>query len=302
MKTPLLLLALLLGCACQAQASPPMEDSAAEGLDHQSTAQVEAADYPWLAAMPAPLPPMTTLQSRFAPPKGFQRIEAGEMSPWLRGLPVRTDRRHVLSFRGDRLGSPSAAVVVLDVGEADLQQCADTAIRLRAEFLWQQGRASEVAYHFTSGDRSSWQGWRQGERFVIQGARVKKTRGKARANNHATFRGYLSHTFRYAGTRSLSRDSEPVGSWDKLLPGDFFVQGGSPGHAVVVLDVAQHPDGRRAVLVGQGFMPAQELHVVQRSGQGVLDGVWFVLPGDGEGELDTPSWRPFSLKDARRFH
>jgi len=103
----------------------------------------------------------------------------------------------------------------------------------------------------------------------------------------------------YAGTRSLHRDSTPVPEGAPLQPGDFFVQGGSPGHAVVLLDIAEHPDGRRVALVGQGFMPAEDIHVLRwDASRGTLDGVWFLLD---DGELSTPSWAPFARDEARRF-
>ncbi|EPX62317.1 hypothetical protein D187_008504 [Cystobacter fuscus DSM 2262] len=35
-----------------------------------------------------------------------------------------------------------------------------------------------------------------------------------------------------------------------------FVLGGSPGHTVMVLDVARDAEGRRVALLGQGFTPA----------------------------------------------
>lgn len=265
-------------------------------------APVRQQDYAWLADMEGTPPATRTLESRFAPPAGFKRVEAapGSFGAWLRGLPIREDRRKVLSYAGAPLGSPSAAVVLMDVGERDLQQCADTAIRLHAEYLWSAGRAEKIGYHFTSGDLSMWSAWQKGERFKLKGRGVERVRGKAVANTHASLRAYLDHTFRYAGTQSLWRDSTQVPSDKPLAAGDFFVQPGGPGHAVVLLDVVEHPDGRRAALVGQGYMPAQELHVVTRRGADVLDGVWFVLPGS-DGLLDTPSWRPFSRDQARRF-
>lgn len=265
-------------------------------------ASVDKARYGWLTDSDEAQPEMTTLEARFAAPQGFERVAQpeGSFGAWLRGLPVRLDRRVVHSHRGAALNSPSAAVVLLDVGERDLQQCADTAIRLHAEYLWSAGRADNVAYHFTSGDLSTWKAWRQGERFKIRGNSVTRVRSGRPARDHGAFRVYLDNIFRYAGTRSLWRDSRAVKAAEALAPGDFFVQPGGPGHAVIVLDVAASQDGRRAALIGQGFMPAQELHVVTRRGADVLDGVWFVLPGEG-GALDTPSWRPFERKEARRF-
>ncbi len=258
------------------------------------------APYAWLPGA-AERPTLVRLADRFPTPTGFTRIglPVGSFGAWLRGLPVRTDRTDVRAYDDRRLGRPSSAIVFLDVGARDLQQCADTALRLHAEYLWSHGRAEQAAYHFTSGDRSAWKDWRRGERFAVHGAKVERVRRGATANSHAAFRGWLTHLFRYAGTQSLRFDSAPVGA-RPLMPGDVFVQPGGPGHAVMLLDVAEGADGRRAALVGQGFMPAEELHVLTRVGADVLDGVWFVLPTGG-GVLDTPSWRPFSRADARRF-
>jgi hypothetical protein len=261
---------------------------------------VATADYPWMEDVSG-TPPMVRLSDRFPPPEGFTRppAEAGSYAHWLRGLPLRTDRTNVLAYDGRRLIRPSAAVAVLDVGTRDLQQCADTALRLHAEYLWHAGRAHRAAYHFTSGDRSSWRDWRRGERFVVKGAQVKRVAGKARGGSHRSYRRWLTHLFRYAGTRSLKFDSEPVGE-RPVAPGDFYVQPGGPGHAVIIMDVATHADGRRAALVGQSFMPAEELHILASGGARVLDGAWFLLPGPGQ-RLDTPSWAPFAREDARRF-
>lgn len=285
MRTLLLALAL-----CAALPSP----AAAE-------ATVDAAAYPWLADLPAPLPAMVPLHARFAPPAGFARVEVapGGYAAWLRGLPLRTDRVHVLAYDGRRLVRPSAAVAVLDVGARDVQQCADTALRLHAEYLWHRGAADAAAYHFTSGDRSSWRDWRAGERFRVAGSKVERYRGAKRPATRAAWRGWLDHLFRYAGTRSLRLDAKPVGE-RPFEAGDVLVQPGGPGHAVILLDLARHPDGRVAALIGQGFMPAEELHVLTMPG--ALDGLWFVLPaGPDEGVL-TPSWpTPFRRAHALRF-
>ncbi len=103
--------------------------------------EVSAEDYSWLADMEGELPPVEPLSSRFEVPDGFTRVEVvdGSMEAWLRGLPIRTDRSDVRSYKGDRLRRPAVAVVLMDVGKRDLQQCADSAIRLHAEYLWSAG-------------------------------------------------------------------------------------------------------------------------------------------------------------------
>ncbi len=259
------------------------------------------ADYAWLASWPGGAPASTRLDARFAPPAGFRRVDAepGSYAAWLRGLPVRGDRSTVLAYDGTPLVRPAAAIVTLDVGDTDVQQCADSILRLRAEYLWDAGRADAAIFRFTSGDRSAWKDWRAGERFRVRGAKVERVRTGRAGAGHGEFRRWLTHLFNYAGTQSLPRDS--VAATGELEAGDFFVDPGAPGHAVVLLDVAVHPDGRRVALVGQGFMPAEDFHVLGASGPRVLDGVWFLLPDASDPTLATPSWRPFTREMARRF-
>ena len=257
--------------------------------------------YPWLT--PTTRIRSTPLVTRFKTPAGFRRIALshGSFGAWLRNLPIRTDRTHVLSYADDPLSRPSAAVVLMDVGQRDLQQCADSAIRLHAEFLWHAGRASRAGYHFTSGDLSKWTDWQRGERFKLRGRGVDRVSGKARSNTHKSYRRWLDLIFTYAGTLSLHRDTDAVGT-RPYAPGDTFLLGGSPGHAVVLLDIAQNGDGDTLGLIGQGFMPAEDFHVLKDSGSHVVDGVWFKLPKEMDAPIPTPSWsQPFSRKNARRF-
>lgn len=305
-----LLLGVFLSSGCQearpgeAQASgaadagqPP--EAVAEKPAEPAAAEVKVGDYAWLTGLTTEVEP---LSARFAPPKGFKRVsvQAGGFGEWLRGLPVRKDRDAVHAFTGNPIEAPAAAVVLLDIGDRDLQQCADMVIRMHAEYLWARDDKENIAYHFTSGDESAWKSWQLGERFKVSGNKVTRRRGGVRMGNYGEFRRYLDHTFRYAGTRSLGKDSDPVSPLAMLMAGDFFVQPGGPGHAVILLDVATDEAGSFVALIGQGFMPAQDFHVVKGEGSGVLDGVWFVLPKEG-GSLDTPSWKPFSRAEARRF-
>ncbi|MSP71857.1 MAG: hypothetical protein EXR76_06705 [Myxococcales bacterium] len=246
--------------------------------------------------------PTVALSGRFTPPLGFARVpvDVGGFAHFLRDLPLSPDRTNVLAFDGERLSRPAAAIVALDVGDRDLQQCADSAIRLHAEWLFATGRGQQAAYHFTSGDRTTFADFVSGETFIAVGRGVQRRQGIARRADHPSFRRWLNLVFGYAGSRSLRLDTTAVPTDADLRAGDLFVQGGSPGHVVVLLDIAQHPDGRRVALIGQGFMPAEDFHVLRGTTDAAIDGVWFNLPGPG-GSLQTPSWRPFERGDARRF-
>lgn len=294
-------LGLALGLSAPAGAQPgqtttPQTPEVRGGQNRQTP---PAMDYAWPDSV---TPGTVRLDARFAPPAGFARVSVppGGFGAWLRGLPLRTDRTLVLAFNGRPLLRPSAAVSTLDVSPRDLQQCADSVLRLHAEYLWAENKALKAAYHFTSGDRSAYADWVKGERFVVDGSKVKRVRRGAGAHDRAQFRAWLDHLFRYAGTRSLALDSDAVGG-RPIEAGDFFVSPGSPGHAVLVLDVATDAAGRRAALIGQGFMPAEDFHVLQSLGPRVLDEVWFLLPDDTEPTITTPSWAPFHLDQARRL-
>lgn len=269
----------------------------------EATVEVDESKYPWLDEVDSDAP-LTPLDGRFPTPDGYERVdvEPDSYGAFMRGLPLFEGRTTVRSFSGQALSSPAAAVVALDIGSRDLQQCADTIIRLHAEYLWKRERRDELAYHFTSGDKTRWVDWRAGERYVVSGSEVERVDRAEMDDSRQQFEKWLDTVFQYAGTQSLRHDSEPVE--DQVEPGDFYVDPGSPGHAVVVLDVVVDDEGNRLGLLGQGFIPAQELHVIRHGGPNVVDGVWFRLPdpsGDAPGHLDTPSWEPFSADQVRRF-
>ncbi len=192
--------------------------------------------YPWRAGAAA-----QSLEDAFPAPEGFSRkpVAPGSFGAWLRRLPLRSDRT-VRDYRrravADETSGTVAAVVDLDVGPRDLQQCADSILRLHAEWLWAFGRRGEIAYSFTSGDRLRWSRWSQGERVEVRGNKVRFVETGKPDGSRAAFASFLDQVFTYAGTRSLAREGEAVPR-AQAAPGDFLVEGGSTGHAVLLLDV-----------------------------------------------------------------
>lgn len=71
--------------------------------------------------------------------------------------------------------------------------------------------------------------------------------------------------------------------------GDFLVQGGSPGHAVIVLDEAINgKTGKRMLLIAQSYMPAQEIHILKNPFEPSIS-PWYRAPEEERSFL-TPEW------------
>jgi hypothetical protein len=128
----------------------------------------------------------------------------------------------------------------------------------------------------------------------VKARRVSWTQTTADAS-YEGFRAYLDAIFTYAGSASLAKELAPV-DLAQVQPGDLFIQGGAPGHAVVVLDVARDAEGRAFMLLGQSYMPAQEFHLLKNPGS--PRSPWYAA-GAGE-KLVTPEWT-FRWTDLKRF-
>lgn len=187
-------------------------------------------------------------------------------------------------------------MVSIDVGARDLQQCADAIIRLRAEYLFSCGADESIAFHFTSGDLAEWTRWRSGERPIVEASGVSWVDSARPDAGYGSFRDYLETIFTYAGTASLSGELEEVADPSSVRIGDVFIEGGFPGHALLVVDVAADAAGRRVFLLAQSYMPAQEIHVLRNPRS---DGSpWY--PAAREGPLVTPEWMT-RYESLRRF-
>jgi hypothetical protein len=257
------------------------------------------AVYPWLATTPSPA---QGLAARFAPLPGCQRVAvpAGSWGAWLRGLPLRPAGTLARLFNGKLKDNQAvvAAVVDIDPGTKDLQQCADAVMRLRAEYLFSQN-FNKIHFHLTTGYDAWFSDYVAGRTFQVKGEEVTAAPKPAEAPTHAALQRYLLPVFGYAGTLSLRRELRPV-PLPEVRPGDVLIHGGRPGHAVLVADVAENPrTSQRYLLLAQSYMPAQNIHVLRNVAHPAL-GAWFAVPGPAEVEVETPEWT-FAREELGRF-
>jgi hypothetical protein len=241
------------------------------------------------------------IRERFRPPEGFERIDAADSSfaGYLRQLPLKPHGSPVLLHTGKRkaIQSVHEAVVDMDIGTKDLHQCADAIMRLRAEYLWEQQRYNEIHFNFTNGFRVDYPEWMKGKRIAVSGNRTSWVQREEPSNTYRDFWQYMEVIFMYAGTLSLSQELVPVSVSD-MQPGDVFIQGGSPGHAVIVVDMALHAvTGQKVFLLAQSYMPAQEIHLLKNQGDPSIS-PWYA--SDFGQQLKTPEWT-FKKTDLKRF-
>ena len=240
------------------------------------------------------------VESRILVPMGFRRSEAeeGTFGNYLRYLPLLPDGSPVIYYNGQpKARRVDVAVIDIDVGKRDLQQCADAVMRLRGEYLYSQQKYDQIHFNFTNGFRVDYKEWMKGKRMVVAGNKTYWKQSAAPSNSHADFRKYMDLIFTYAGTLSLSKELPEV-SLENLQIGDVFIEGGSPGHAVIVLDVANHKETHEKIfLLAQSYMPAQSIHILMNPNDSKLS-PWYRIPDTDI--LRTPEWT-FSPIQLKRF-
>ena len=144
-----------------------------------------------------------TIAERIMPPEGYVRTEvaANSFASYLRRLPLQPEGSKVLLYNGEtkRNQLPAYAVVDLDIGKRDLQQCADAVIRLRAEYLYGQKQYAAIHFNFTNGFNAEYTKWAKGSRIRVNGNTVSWYPSKGEDYSYKTFRSYLDMVFSYAG-------------------------------------------------------------------------------------------------------
>ena len=261
--------------------------------------QAQNSIYPWLNTIDGATSPVC--ESIDSPP-GFARVavEADSYADWLRNLPIKLKNNEVYLFNGKLKSNQNAQfkVLAVDVGNYNLQQCADAVIRLRAEYLFSLHKYNEIAFNFTSGDRACFSAWINGFRPIVNGNTVCWEKHATQDSSYSNFRAYLNAVFTYAGSYSLSREMKKIDDVSQVKIGDVFIQGGFPGHAVLVVDMAVNKQkSSKAILLAQSYMPAQEIHILVNPRNSETN-PWYVVKETDL--LYTPQWT-FNRSDLKRF-
>lgn len=210
-------------------------------------------------------PAGNTVAERFQTPEGFTRSsDISGFAEFLRNYKLYKDGKKVKLYDGSDKGNQSAhaAVLKMKVVDGDLQQCADSVMRLYAEYFYQSKQYDKMNFHLVNGFSVEYSKWRQGMRVSVNGDNTSWVSQASPSDSKQSFEQYLRFVFAYASTLSMEKESKKIKK-EQIQAGDLFIYGGSPGHVVMVLDVCENSSGEKAFLLGQGYMPAQQFHVLK---------------------------------------
>lgn len=195
-----------------------------------------------------------------------EKLKQDSWQQFLQNLPV--VQGQVVDYRGIPVTNQgkAAAIVNYDVGNKDLQQCADALIRLRAEYLFSRQRYREIRFEFTSGQLYSFSDYCEGIRPLPKGNQVVFSLTTTPTKiSYAALRKYLDIVYAYAGTISLTRELKAATT---LTVGTVIIKAGSPGHCCMVIDEATTSTNGKVYKLVEGFTPAQSIYVLKNPNDG----------------------------------
>ena len=191
-------------------------------------------------------------------PVGYTRVN-GSYAEFMRSLPLKKRGSKVQLHTGGDARFQWLSTGVIDLPMlSNSEQCADMTMRLRAEYLFKQGRYSEIKFRDVNGNTLRYHG----------------------GDSRKALEKFLKNAYGVCSTFSVSRETEPR-PISEVQPGDVLVYPARKiegmGHALIVIDVARK--GKKvAIMCAEGNTPARELHIVRNLNP--LENPWFFFDGD----------------------
>lgn len=192
-------------------------------------------------------------------PAGYEELkyEKGSFSSYIQNLKLK-EKSEILNHKGGRVESFYKIFYVIDLPllfSADLEQCADYAMRLWAEYYKDSANLKNLYLFNYDGSRTH---------FNSGGMSYEK---------------FLFQRFSYSNSYSLKMGGSKIVE-SQLRPGDLIVQNetGGIGHVSIIFNICRNQEGEQLYLIGYSFMPAQEIHIERATSRYGKAG-WFTLEG-----------------------
>ena len=211
-------------------------------------------------------PSGNTLAKRILTPKGYKRIKAkkGSFEAFLRNYRLKPDGSPVLLYDGREKGNQSAHIAVfrLPIESEDLQQCADSIMRVYGEYYYGKKAYDKITFTLGNGFIADFDKWRSGYSISVSGNKIAWVYSSKNDSSYDSFKRFMRIVFVYSGTLNMDYSSKKIKLAEARV-GDIFVRGGSPGHVVMIADICKNKEGKKAYLLAQGYLPAQEFQLLK---------------------------------------
>jgi hypothetical protein len=152
----------------------------------------------------------TSIETRIEVPDGYTRTveKADSFAAFVRSYPLKKDGSKVKLYNGNLKVNQDAHVAVfkLPIENEDLQQCADSVIRMYAEYFWKTEQYERISFRFADGFQAEYVKWREG--FRIQPGTTGTTWVDSGANydsSYENFKKYIRMVFAYSSTISMKQ-------------------------------------------------------------------------------------------------
>ena len=155
-----------------------------------------------------------TLEKRVLTPDGFNRLQApeGGFANFLRNYELKEDGAPILMYDGRVKSNQESHIAVFNmrISNKDLQQCADSVIRLYAEYFYETEQYDRMQFHFVNGFNCDYPSWQSGKRVSISGNNVNWVSSAGYDNSYDSFEKYLAMVFAYASTLSMDTEASEI--------------------------------------------------------------------------------------------
>jgi hypothetical protein len=246
-----------------------------------------------------------TIEDRVSVPDGYIRPPYPEFTfqHYLRSLPMKADGSKVVKHDGfNKFFECYAAVVDLDIDKSTNLFHGEHAVQyMRSLYLFNSAKFELIDYSFDDNRSINFLDYGNGYRWVFQDSVYTKELVQGVDFSEKSFNDFMKEVYENTTTRGLNADTRLI-EFSEVTVGDVFIHPKSvrsPGHAVIIMDMVVNPvSGERFVLLGQGFNPTQDIHILNNPYETDIS-PWYRVEEDAH-FFTTIQWT-FRKKHCRRF-
>lgn len=245
------------------------------------------------------VPAGASLSTRIMTPTGYTRTpsEEGSLTEFLRNYALKDDGSKVLLYDGTEKEKQTShmAVFALPLEAKNLQQYADSVMRVYAEYYLKQKQYEKIIFGYSDGFKAEYSKWIEGNRIAVTDSGSKWVKRAEYDESYESFQEYMRMVFAYAGIWTMKDESTSV-EVAQAQVGDVFFDTSDGGKVVMIVDICENEDGKKAYLLASGGKPAQEFVLLANPLH--ADDPWYYEEEIG-GAVETPE---FTFKEGSLRH